>query len=311
MKKGRLSPYALGVQFGSCSVRLVVVEYYRKGVRLRHCCEKPFSDGVRFEGVFDPHIKATCIRALQSLLAELRLKTERATVGLDSRVVLLKRIPIDSWLEEDELQNQVLWEAEQLLVDPLDHYVVDFHVQDVSETSREVLLAAVRRRTVEEYTEVLEKSGLDPSCLDVDLFALCNAYEHIAGDCEPDPTVLVDVEPGCVRCVVVRGRTFCFGRTCEMTSLPAGLVDLLNTAALHCGSGDRSPSFTKIILSGREALSEQLASDLSVRIDYPVEVARPFREVKIGSSLSRSQLQKEAPAYMIGLGLALRGATET
>ncbi|MFQ6091820.1 MAG: type IV pilus biogenesis protein PilM [bacterium] len=310
MKKGHLNPCGLGVQFGSCSVRLVVLERHRKGVRLQQCCERAFPDGVRFQGVFDPHIKATCIRALQSLLADLRLKTEKATVGLDSRAVFLRRIRIDSWLEEDELQDQVLWEAEQLLVDPLDRCVVDFHVQDVSETVREVLLAVVRRRTVEEYTEVLEKSGLDPFCLDVDLFALSNAYEHITASPGPGPAVLVDVEPGCVRCVVVRERMFCFGRACEMRAPPAELVELLRTAALHVEGGDGSLPFARIVLSGSGALSERLISDLTARCDRPVEVAHPFRGVKMGPSLSRQQLQKEAPAYMIGTGLALRGATE-
>jgi len=297
MMKGRMSPSALAVQFGPCCVRLLALGHHRRGIRVEHCREGPLPDGVRFQGAFDQHIKATCIHTLQSLLADLRLKAGKAVVAVDSRSVLLRRVPVDSWLEGDELLDQVKWEAEQLVVDPLDRYVVDFHVQDVSETIREVLLAVVRRNIIRDYVEVVEKAGLDPFCLDVDLFALSNAYEYATTYPASGLTALVDVDSGCVRCTIVGEGMFYFGRTREMESLPDDLTRLLDTAALETKNPEQSSPLARVVVSGREALSEAFMSDLGARCDYPIEVADP--------------VQKESPAYMISMGLALRGMTET
>jgi type IV pilus assembly protein PilM len=308
MKKGRRSTIALGIHFGSHSVRLVALERTRKGIQLKHCCERSFPNDVRFAGTFDPHMKNACIEILQSLLLDIRMRSENGTVGLDSRNVILRRIPVDSWLEDDELQDQVLWEAEQLLVDPLEHYILDFHIQDVTETMREVLLAAARRRTVEEYTEILQKSGIHPLCVDVDLFALGNAYEHLSGNRTDGAIALVDVEPDTVRCVVVCNGYFCFGKLYEMSPKACDLLALLDTVTRR---GGETLPVTRIVLSGSETISEELLSDLSARCSYPVEVANPSRKMKIGSSLSRQQLQKQTSSYVISMGLALRGITGT
>ena len=306
MKKGRFSPFALGVHFGPCSVRIVALERTRKGLQLKHCCEKTFPDDVHFLGVFDRDMKSSCIRALQSLVSGFRLGSLKTTVGIDSRTVFVRRIPVDSWAEEEELQDQVFWEAEQLLVDPLDHYVIDFHVQYFDGRIREVLLAAVRQNVLREYIEIIEKSGLDLVCVDVDLFALSNAYEQLSDERVSGSTALIDIEPGCVRCVVVCDGTFNFGKNFEMSADPSELVKMFDTV---CRSGGALP-LAKVVLSGSEALSEGLLSDLTARWDCPVEVADPHLGLQLASSLRRQQYKRGEPAYIIGLGLALRGVTE-
>jgi type IV pilus assembly protein PilM len=307
MKKGRFSPGALGVHFGPCSVRIVALERNRKGIQLKQCCEKSFPDDVRFLGVFDGDVKSSCIQALQSLVSDCRLRNLKATVGIDSRTVFMRRIPVDSWLEGEALQDQVLWEAEQLLVDPLDRYVIDFHVQYSDGRVREVLLAAVRHNVLHEYIEIIKKSGLEPVCVDVDLFALSNAYEQLSGERVLGPTALIDIEPGCVRFVVVYDGRFNFGKNFEMSPDPSELVKIFDT--VYRGGG--APPLAKVVLSGSGALSEGLLSDLTARWDHSVEVADPHRGLQLASSLPRQQYKRGEPAYMIGLGLALRGVTES
>jgi Tfp pilus assembly PilM family ATPase len=308
MKKGRRSTVTLGIHFGSCSIRLVALERTRKGIQLKHCCERPFTNGLRFVGVFDTDTKNSCIQTLQSLVSDIRMRSKPGTVGLDSRNVILRRIPIDSWLKENELENQVLWDAEQLLVDPLDHYVLDFHIQDVNETTREVLLAVARKRTVQEYTDILHKSGIDPICVDVDLFALSNAYEHFFGNRRNGAIALVDVEPETVRCIIIQNGLLYFGTLSEMSPEFHDLSVLLDTATRQSGE---TLLLERVVLSGSERLSEKCITDLSTRYNVPVEAANPLQEMKTGSTLSRQQIQRMAPSYMINIGLALRGITET
>ena len=307
MKKGRRSTIALGIQIGSYSIRLVALERTRKGIQLKQCCERPFPNGIRFAGAFDSHIKNSCIQTLQSLLSDIRVRSEKGTIGIDSRNVILKRIPVDSWLEDDELQHQVLWEAEQLLVDPLDNYILDFHIQDVNETMREVVLAVAQRKTVEDYAEILEKSGLVPFCIDIDLFALSNAYEHLSGNRSHGAIALIDVEPDAVRCVIVRDGLLSFAKLYESSTATLDFAELLDAATHRMGE---TLPLNKVVVSGSETVSEEFISELSVRCNHPVERATPSREMKTESKLTRQQLHRETSSYMIGIGLALRGITE-
>lgn len=310
MKRGHPHSCALGVQFGPYTIRLVQLERKRKGLRLFHCCEKSLPDGFRFQGMFDSDSKAFFISTLQSLMSDIELKTQKATVGLDCRVILLRRIPIDPWLDGDELMEHVMWEAEQLIVDPLDQYVVDFHIQDTNENVREVLLAIVRKKMVEDYTDIVESAGLEPVCLDIDLFALYNAYYSIVGNHIKELTALVDVEPDCVRCVVTHGGRFCFGKMIELSTQTDDLLELLYDAAGQRDGGSQSPLFAKVILSGSEELPDEWISELTDTCCQSAEVVSPFRGMRIKSSVNKQQLKK-APAYMIGTGLALRGLGET
>ncbi len=305
-KRGDAGSHGLGVQFGSSSVRVVAVERHRRGFRLHHCCESTFPDGVRFQGQFDPASKAACIRALRTLLDTVGSVPGTATIGLDSRGVLVKRVPVDPWLEEEELQQQMWWEAEQLLVEPLDQFVIDYDIQDINETRREAVLAVVRKKILEDYSEIAEKGGLDPVCMDVDLFALGNAFEHMGGGRMDGRTALVDIEPDCVRLVLMDHGVFCFGRSQTASSPSQEVEDLLQAALRHCPA----TGLEKIVVAGEQTLGAALIQELSARY-ASVESASPFQDVKMGPSVKHEQIRDQAIAFMIGYGLALRGVTES
>jgi Tfp pilus assembly PilM family ATPase len=309
MKRGHPSPYVLGVEFGPHSVRLVEVECLRKGYRLQQCCEGFYPENIRFRGVFDAQITKTFLRILRSLLTKCQPKSRKVNIGMDSRSLLLRRVAVDSWLEGDDLRDQVLWEAQQLLIDPLDCYVVDYHVQDIDESTREVLLVMVRRETAEGYLDIAHQTGLEPLCLDVDLIALGNAYEYFTGRRLNGPTAVLDIEQDCVRCVIVSGNVFWFGQTAEITAQPSDLEKLIVRAAAYGGRTGSSPPFSEIVVCGSETAAEKIGCDLS-RFSPSIRVAFPFQKMKLGPSISRQQIQKHAPAYMVCIGLALRGVTE-
>ena len=308
MTRGHPSPYALGVEFGPSSLRCVEVERLRKGFRLHQCCEGSYPKELRFRGGFDSQIKKTLARTLQSLLKTCQPRSRKVTIGLDSRFLLFRRIPVDSWLKRDDLRDQVLWEAKKLLIDPLDKYVVDFHLQSIDTDTREVLLVIVRKEIVEGYVEVAQQAGLEPLYLDVDLFAMSNAYEYISEGQINGPAAVIDIEGNCLRCVVVSDNMFWFGRTVEMTSRP-DLEKLMENAAACDGKTGPTHPFAEILLCGREARSEEIAQSLT-RFSPSVRVAAPFEKMKLRRSVSKQQIQRDAPVYMVGTGLALRGATE-
>jgi type IV pilus assembly protein PilM len=82
-------------------------------------------------------------------------------------------------LSDDDLEEQIMVEADQYVPYALDEVNLDFEVQGRSEHNPEVvdvLLAASRRENVEDRVEVLNRAGLRPRIVDVEAFAMENAF---------------------------------------------------------------------------------------------------------------------------------------
>jgi type IV pilus assembly protein PilM len=96
---------------------------------------------------------------------------------------MTKVITIPGSLAEDEMEEQVLVEADQYVPYSLDEVNLDFEVQGVSEDNPEmvnVLLAASRRENVEDRVAVIEKAGLKAGVVDVEAFSMENAFSLLA-----------------------------------------------------------------------------------------------------------------------------------
>lgn len=63
-----------------------------------------------------------------------------------------------------------------------------------------------------------------------------------------------------------------------------------------------------IYLSGGAASAPGLASQLSQRLDVPVEVVDPFKQIAVESRASRDLIQQHGPAFAVCVGLATRRA---
>ncbi len=63
----------------------------------------------------------------------------------------------------------------------------------------------------------------------------------------------------------------------------------------------------RIILSGGTANLTNLDKFLERGLNIPVEIANPFKKIKVSSKIDPIFLNKNAPLYMVAIGLALRG----
>ncbi|RPH54329.1 type IV pilus assembly protein PilM, partial [bacterium] len=80
----------------------------------------------------------------------------------------------------EELADSIQWEAEQYIPFDINDVRLDYVVLAEGETGRdsmEVLLVAVKRDKVNDYVSVISQTGKTPSIVDVDAFAVQNAYE--------------------------------------------------------------------------------------------------------------------------------------
>src|SRR5260370_36958872 len=88
-------------------------------------------------------------------------------------------------MTEAELAESIYWEAEQYIPFDIQDVNIDYQILD-SGTGGEggtmdVLLVAAKKEKIADYTGVISQAGRTPVIVDVDAFALQNAYEENYG----------------------------------------------------------------------------------------------------------------------------------
>ena len=170
----------LGLDISSTSVKLL--ELSRSGDRYRveaygveplppnAVVEKNISD---VEGVGD---------AVKRLISRSKASTNQVAVAVAGSAVITKTIEMEATLNDTEMENQIIVEADQYIPYPLDEVAIDFEVQGVSERNSEqveVLLAACRRENVELREAALDLSGAKARIVDIEAHAMKRAFELI------------------------------------------------------------------------------------------------------------------------------------
>jgi type IV pilus assembly protein PilM len=167
----------IGLDIGSGLIKVAVVDHGRKTPELVHVAVVPLLADAIVEGeVMDPGIVADAIK--QAIQATNVKKPDRVVAAVGGRDVIVKKIQIDR-VKDSEVRGLVQWEAEQHVPFDMDSVELDFEVLDPDGdgTEMNVLLVAAKRELVEAKARILSDAGVKPSLIDVESFALHNAFE--------------------------------------------------------------------------------------------------------------------------------------
>jgi len=171
----------LSIDISTAAVKLL--ELSRLGVRYRvesYAVAPLPKDAVIDKNVANVNMIADTIKIA---LKQSGTKLKQATVAVAGSSVMTKIITMDASLSEDEMEEQIMIEADQYVPYSLDEVNFDFEVQGFNESNPEmvdVLLAASRRENVENRVEALAKAGLKTKIVDVEAFAMENAFSLLA-----------------------------------------------------------------------------------------------------------------------------------
>jgi type IV pilus assembly protein PilM len=203
----------VGVDIGTSSVKLVELKESSKGFQLENFAVGPIPSQAIVDGaIMDA---GAIVESLQGLIREYKIKRRQAAMGLSGHSVIVKKISLPE-MSEEELEESIHWEAEQYIPFDIDDVNLDFQILNSTELSEEgkmdVLLVAVKKDKIDDYTSVLIQAGLNPVIVDLDAFALQNAYE-INYEVVPDKNVaLVNVGAGIMNINVMRNGMSTFTR---------------------------------------------------------------------------------------------------
>lgn len=251
----------LGVDIGTSSLKMVELSSSGGALKVVSAGSATIPPDLIQEGrISDSVALANVIR---KAMAASRTKTKNVAFSVPGSAVITRVIDMPAGLTDDELEIQLLLEAEQYIPYSLDEVAIDFTILGSNEEGDQVqvLLAACRKDTVDSLVEVAESAELTPKIVDVEPFCLERAYPLIADQLEEDNDSLIAVVD--IGAVHMRFNVLDRGKTVYNREELFGAGQLTDEIQRRYG------------LSKEEAGVAQIEGGLPV--DYEEEVLEPFR----------------------------------
>jgi type IV pilus assembly protein PilM len=230
--------------------------------------------------------------------------TKRTVSSVSGKSVIVRFLNMPRSAQEN-LMNAIRLEADKYI--PFDVEEVQLDAQPMADggsgEEMRVLLCAVKRSLIDEHVGLLQGVGLQPECIDVDSFALGNAYE-IRGSQSPqveeqEKTVaLVDVGANKTNVHILRGYNSYFIREIYLggddltSSISKRLgIELHSAENLKRDPGENADQLREAVISS----IEDLGNEIHLSLDYfENQFDKSVDEVFLSGGASRLKLLGEA-----------------
>jgi len=340
------SKTTVGLDIGSGLIKLVVINHGSGEPVLTKVAFTAVADDAIVEGeVMDPGLVADAVRGLFDSVG---VKPRNVVTAVGGRDVIIKKISMDR-MKESEAREVIRWEAEQHVPFDMDNVELDFQILDPGADGLQmtVLLVAAKRELIETKLALLADVGVQPAIVDVDSFALHNAFELNYPDAMrgviglvnighemTNVNVLEDGVPVLTRDLAIGTRRFREDLQRErgissaeadrlLQGLEAGdaLAPFLETrgdelavgierAAAFLQTSSRSAAgISRLFLSGGGSRIPGLSRILGDRLRLPVQLANPVERLRVADGVfDTMSIDDVSPLLMLPVGLALRTA---
>lgn len=177
----------VGIDISSTSIKLLELSKTTTGIRVEHYAVEPLAEGaINEKAITDADVVG---EAIQRAIKRSGTKTKHCAMAVPSSAVITKIITMPASLKEEDMEGQVQLEADQYIPFALEEVNLDFHVLGVTEGNPEtvnVLLAASRSENVEMRVAAAEYAGLVPKVMDVEAYAVENAFKLVSDQVPED-----------------------------------------------------------------------------------------------------------------------------
>ena len=335
----------VGVDIGSSAVKLVQLRELKGGYQLQNVGILPLPA----EAIVDNTLmdSSSIVETVKHLLESLQIKAKDAACSISGNAVIIRKISLPV-MPAEELEDQIHWEAEQYIPFDINDVNVDFQILDTDEqdlSKMNVLLVASKKDIINDYLAVFAEAGLKLIVVDVDSFAVQNAYEANYG-AGPEVVALVNLGASIMNLNIVKGGVSLFTRDVQMggslyteeiqkqfglnseqaelkklTAESSGdprLLEILqrvnDTISLEMrrsldfyNSTAGEERIAKVYLAGGAAKTAHLVEAVQQKLALPVEILNPFLRVAVSEKeFDTHYLQEIGPQMAVAVGLATR-----
>ncbi|MET0287356.1 MAG: type IV pilus assembly protein PilM, partial [Polyangiales bacterium] len=179
----------VGVDIGSSSIKVCEIKEGRKGARsLLRFAHYPLPS----QSIVDGHImnSGAVVEGLERLFHKQRRKD--VALRISGHSVIIKKVTMPL-MTQDELREQISWEAEQHIPFDVADVELDYQVlrRRDEEGQMDVLLVAAKKEGIQDLMNLALEAKLKPRVIDLDAFTVQNCYEVGYGAPEPGSTVVL------------------------------------------------------------------------------------------------------------------------
>ena len=205
----------VGVDIGSSAIKVVELKVGGKGgaeYQLVNLGLEPLPPEAIVDGAIMD--SGAVIDAVQRLFAAQKMKTPDVATGVSGNAVIVKKISLPQ-MSPEELSESIHWEAEQYIPFDIQDVAIDYEVIEGGGGeggNMDVLLVAVKKDKISDYTSAITQAGKTPQIVDVDVFALQNCYEVNYGVDPGRVLALLNVGASIMNINIIKGATSIFNR---------------------------------------------------------------------------------------------------
>jgi len=204
---------AVGLDIGSSAAKAVELKASGRGFRVSAYASEPVSPDSIVDGAI---IDGTGVaESIRRAIERLRTRTKDVAASLSGNAVIVKKINLPQ-MTDSELAESIRWEAEQYIPFDVQDVNLDYQILDPGgadgKASMDVLLVAAKKDKIGDYTGVIAQAGLVPVVMDIDAFAMQNAFEANYDVDASAVHVLMNVGASAVNINIVSGGSSLFTR---------------------------------------------------------------------------------------------------
>ena len=241
--------------------------------------------------------------AIREALLAGHISSKRAVTAVSGRGVIVRYITVRR-MSPAELKNSIRFEAVRYIPFEMDQVTLDCQKIDEGEEdtpNMKVLVAAVKKSLIQEHIDLVRSAGLEPVVIDVDAFALGNAFLTLGSQVltAPDDKALALVDIG--------------GRKTNINIIMRGASHF--TREIYLGGVDFSVAIGKRLSLNHEAVDQLKISAGDRAAEVAEALLEPLadlgREMRLSFDYFEAQSEREVGQVLLtGGGALLAGVTE-
>ena len=281
------------------------------------------------------------LSALKRLLKRAKISEKEVNISIEGPSVIIRNIQLPKMSEAD-LKNAIKYEVEKYIPYNVNEVIVDCQIISEAENNMGVLLVAAKKDSINDKIQLVQKAGLCPWVVDIDSFALINAF-NLNNEEKNKTIALLNIGSEATSVNIIRGDLLNFTR-----NIPVGgkrvtevlaenfNIDLAQAEELKRNPGDKKEAVdelclnamremaieikssfdyyesqyeegvTEIFISGGVAIDENMANFLSENMNLEVKRWSVLDRLILGNKSLGDKISPIRDYFAVATGLALR-----
>jgi type IV pilus assembly protein PilM len=310
------SAVMIGLDISDTCIKLVLLKSNKANYKLtgvyKTLIQNEMADGIRLNDIdYLGHV-------LKQLLKTNQIKTKKVATSVAPSNVFTTVISMDAQLDQDQIEEQLIFEADQYVPYNINEVLMDFQVLGTSlekPDHQDVLLVTTHNEPVANLKSVISAAGLKPVIMDVHQYVVLRMHENFRLHQYYTPqkqscVVYIEISAYVTRMVFIYEGKVINTDEQRFTHRVENLVDLeehmswfKRTIQIFSANHD-GLTVEAVLIFGDRAGLKGINEELALCINKPVYTVNPFFDLAYDLYHSIAEPYR----YMIATGLALREA---